>query len=390
MNLPSLFPGRSTATLAFAGVLLLAGCGRKPPPPAFPPRPVHIAPVEQRDVPRYVDTIGKCSALYSVSIVAQVSGQITETHFTQGQEVAANDPLFTIDPRPYKAVLDRAQADLASHQALLKSKDAQLERSRVLVPGNFISKQDFEVLAGDADSLKAQVMSDQAAVDTARINYEFCTVRAPVAGRIGVQFVDKGNVVAAGANKVLVALNTLDPIYVDFTIVERDLAEVRRLAGNTPLKVLVTPLGPPQPPREGELLVIDNTVQAGAGTVRLRALVPNKDRGLWPEQFVDAHLTLETLANALLVPADAVKSGQMGSYVFVVKPDMTLDLRPVRPGQPQGDKVVILTGLKPGEKVVVGGQIMLAPGAKVLDIAAIPKGPPPAPPPSGKEAKPKT
>ncbi|MCC7517917.1 MAG: efflux RND transporter periplasmic adaptor subunit [Verrucomicrobiae bacterium] len=370
----NLAPLRVLPVALLAALLpFVAGCGRPPPRPVLPsrpvlpPRPVRIAPVEQRDTPRYVDSIGHCVALYAVSIVAQVSGQITATHFQQGQEVTAGAPLFTIDPRPYQAALVRAQADLAAHQAQLKSKDAQLRRSRDLLPGHYISPQDFESLSGDVDALKAQVMADQAAIDAARINLDFCTVRAPVAGRVGVLRVDQGNVVSAGAGQSLVTLNTLDPIYVDFPIIERDLAEVKRLADKTRLKVNVLTLGPAAASREGELLVIDNTVQSGAGTVKLRAIVPNPDRGLWPEQFVNVRLLLETQAGALLVPAEAVKVGQMGSFVFVVAPDMTLDLRPVRVGQTHGDRVVVLEGLKLGERVVVGGQMMLAPGIQVIE-----------------------
>lgn len=384
MSLPA--PTSRLRRLAFAVLLtLVSGCGRPPPPPAMPPRPVRIAPVEQRDVARYLDSIGRCVPVYSVAIVPQVSGQITEVHFQQGQEVAAGAPLFTIDPRPYQAVLDRAQADLAAHQAQLKTKEAQWNRSRELVPGNYISQQDFEALTSEVDALKAQTKADQAAVETARINRDFCAVRAPVAGRVGVLLVDLGNVVAAGAAQPLVRLNSLDPIYADFPIVERELAEVKSLASKARLKVSVTPLGPNPSPREGELLVIDNSVQAGAGTVKLRAIVPNADRGLWPEQFVNVHLTLDTLPGALLVPADAVKTGQMGAYVFVVTPEMTLDLRVVRTGQTHEDRVVILEGLKAGERVVVGGQIMLAPGMKVVDAESMPKTPPAAP-----AAKPKS
>ena len=272
-----------------------------------------------------------------------------------------------------------ADADLAAHQAQLKSKEAQLNRSRELLPGNFISQQDFEALSSEVDALKAQTKADQAAVETARIHRDFCVVRAPVAGRVGVLLVDQGNVVSAGALQPLVRLNSLDPIYADFPIVERDLADVKTLASKARLKVHVTPLGPNQAPREGELLVIDNTVQAGAGTVKLRAIIPNADRGLWPEQFVNVRLTLDTLPGARLVPSDAVKTGQMGAYVYVVTPEMTLDLRVVRTGQTYEDRVVILEGLKAGERVVVGGQIMLAPGIKVMDAEAMPKTPPNAP-----------
>lgn len=378
MKIPAVAPLLRTAAFA-AALSLVNGCGRPPPPPAMPPRPVRIATVEQRDVARYVDSIGRCVPVASVAIVAQVSGQITEIHFQQGQEVAAGAPLFTIDPRPYQAALDRAQADLAAHQAQLKSKEAQLNRSRELLPGNFISQQDFEALSSEVDALKAQTKADQAAVETARIHRDFCVVRAPVAGRVGVLLVDQGNVVSAGALQPLVRLNSLDPIYADFPIVERDLANVKTLASKARLKVHVTPLGPNQAPREGELLVIDNTVQAGAGTVKLRAIIPNADRGLWPEQFVNVRLTLDTLPGARLVPSDAVKTGQMGAYVYVVTPEMTLDLRVVRTGQTYEDRVVILEGLKAGERVVVGGQIMLAPGIKVMDAEAMPKTPPNAP-----------
>ncbi len=381
---PRSSPDSLTSWLRLLPLALLllpaAGCSKKAPPMQMPPRPVHIAPVEQKDVPLYIDSIGKCTALYVVSIQPQVSGQLMKMHFVQGQEVKKDSLLFTIDPRTYQAAFDKAEADVANDRALLKNQEAQLRRSRELVAGEFISPQDIETLEANVAQTKAKLQADLATVAEAKVNLDYCSIRSPVEGRTGILLVDVGNIVSSAAPNSLISVQTLDPIYVDFTIVEKDLAAVRKRADVGKLKLTATPLGPNQAPREGELFVVDNTVQPGTGTVKLRAILPNADRGLWPEQFVNVRLTLESIKGALLVPSEAVKTGQMGPFLFVVKPDMTLDLRAVRPGQAQGDRVVIEHGLQAGERVVVGGQLMLAPGAKVMDAASMPKGPPPGSP----------
>ncbi len=346
---------------------LLGGCGHKKSPPPPPPRSVTTVRVEQRDVPLYIEAIGKCTALRVVSIQPQVSGQLMEVHFTQGQEVRKDSPLFTIDPRPYKASLDKAEANLANDRAQLQLKEAQLRRSRDLVSGDYISPQDIESLEAAVASAKAQVQADLASVDTARINLDFCSIRAPVDGRTGILLVDIGNIVSPAASNSLVSLQTLDPIYVDFVIVEKDLPAVQKYAAVAPLKVEISLVEDAAFQRIGELFVVDNAVTKGTGTVKLRALLQNRDRALWPEQFVNVRLILDTIKGALLVPSEAIKTGQNGPFIFVVKADSSVDLRRVKVGQSQGEQTVVLHGVRADERVVVTGQMMLSPGTKVIE-----------------------
>jgi multidrug efflux system membrane fusion protein len=321
-----------------------------PPPPA---RPVAVAKVITKDVPLYLDEIGTCAAYESVQVQSQVSGQIVARHFKDGQDVKKGDLLFTIDPRPYQAVLDSAKADLMLAEANLKRQE-ELRAKAVT------AKQDW-------DTAKATAMRAQAAVDAAQVNLDFTQIRSPIDGRIGLRQVDVGNTVSAGASSaVLVTIDNLDPIYSDFTISEPDMPQVRKYLGGPNVKVLTQPPNSKGPPRSGTLYFIANTVTPGTGTIQARGVTPNPDRLLWPSEFVNVRLVLDILKDAMLVPNDAVQTGQNGPYVFVVKPDMTLDLRLVTPGQRQdGELMVVTKGLKPGETVVTAGQLQLAPGTKV-------------------------
>lgn len=218
-------------------------------------------------------------------------------------------------------------------------------------------------------SSEARLKSAQGAVLVAKLNVDFCNIRSPIDGRAGLRLVDAGNIIAGGnggGGAVLVTIQGMDPIYTDFTVAEPDLPLVRRYLGRDNLKVLTDAEDDDLPPREGELSFIDNSLQPGAGTVKARAVTPNPDRALWPSQFVRVRLILDTLKNAKLVPSSAVQIGQNGPYLFVVKEDSTLDLRQVKPGQRHVDLTVITEGVKPGESVVVSGQLQLAPGAKVV------------------------
>ncbi len=333
-------------------ILLLRGFAtrkqEKPPPP---PRTVETAKVVQKDVPLYVDEIGTCAAFETVQVQAQVSGPIMERHFQDGAEVKRGDLLFTIDPRPYEAALNSVKADAAlAHVTLQRQTDLRLK--------NVNSPQ-------DVDSARAATQKTDAAVAAAQVNYDNCFIKSPIDGRTGIRNVDVGNVVGPGANGTLVTIQRLDPIYTDFAIAEPDVPLVRRYLNGKKLEVLTDAEDDDQPPRSGELSFIDSAVQPGSGTVKARAVTPNLDRALWPSQFVKVRLILEILKGAKLVPNSAVQVGQNGPFVFVVKPDSTLDLRQVKSGQRQGDETVVTEGVQPGETVVVSGQLQLAPGAKV-------------------------
>ena len=350
--------GRKRVYLVAGGVavllallLLRALATRQRAQPSPPPRPVAVAKVITKDAPLYLDEIGTCTAAETVQVQAQVTGQIISREFEDGADVKKGDVLFRIDPRPFAAALASAQADAALAHATLQ-RQTEL-RSKQVVAG-----QDF-------DTAQANAMKADAAVAAAQVNLEHCTITSPIDGRTNIRSVDVGNLVGP-SSPALITVQRLDPIYTDFTIAEPDIPLVRQHLNGPPLVVLTEDEADKIPPRRGELTFIDNAVQPGAGVVKARATTENRDRALWPAQFVRVRLILETLKNAMLVPSNAVQVGQNGPYAFVVKPDSAIELRQVKPGQRQdGDMTVITDGVKPGETVVIRGQLQLAPGMKV-------------------------
>jgi membrane fusion protein, multidrug efflux system len=316
-----------------------------------PVRPVLVAKVITKDVPIYLDEIGTCAAYETVQVQSQISGKIMERHFQDGADVKQGDLLFTIDPRPYQAALDLAKAQAVLDQITMK-------RQQELRARNVISPQDL-------DTAQANAHKSEAAAVAAQVNLDYCYIKSPINGRIGLRNVDIGNLVGPSTGS-LVTIQGLDPIYTDFTVAETDLAFVRKYLGGPNLKVQTYSPDEKLPPRVGDLYFIDNAVQPGAGTVKARAVTPNPDRALWPSEFVRVRFILDTIKDARLVPSQAVQISQSGPFVFVMKPDNTVDLRPVKPGQRQdGDMIVVESGVEAGETVVVTGQLALAPGAKV-------------------------
>jgi len=314
-------------------------------------RPANVAKVITKDVPLYLDEIGTCAAYETVLVQAQVSGQIIQRHFQDGSDVKKGDPLFTIDPRPYQATLDQAKAQAALDQVTLK-------RQEDLRARKVIAQQDYDIAVANAKK-------SQAAAEAAQVNLDYCYIKSPINGRVGLRNVDVGNLVGP-STAPLVTINGLNPIYTDFTVAENDLPLVRKYLGGPNVKVQTYLSDASIAPRTGDLYFIDNAVQPGSGTVKARGVTPNPDRALWPSEFVRVRFILDMLKDATLVPSQAVQVSQSGPFVFVVKPDNTVDLRPVKPGQRQeGDLTVIESGVKPDETVVVTGQLALAPGAKV-------------------------
>jgi len=335
-----------------------------------PSRPVLVAKVITKDVPLYLDEIGTCSAYETVQVQAQVSGQIMARHFQDGADVKQSDLLFTIDPRPYQAALDQAQGQLAQAQSQLILDQITLKRQQELRARNVISPQDLDTAQATVKSDEAKVKTAEGVVAAAQVNLDYCNIRSPINGRAGLRLVDVGNVVTGGngggGGAVLLTIQGLDPIYTDFTVAETDLALVRRYLGGPNVKVETRSADGSMPPRLGDLYFIDTAVQPGAGTVKARAVTPNPDHALWPLEFVRVRFILDLFKDATLVPSQAVQISQSGPFVFVVKPDNTVDLRRVKPGQRQdGDMTVLQSGVQPGETVVVTGQLALAPGTKV-------------------------
>lgn len=346
--------------------LFLRSFGAKDKAPKEPPlRTVSTAKVIAKDVPLYLDEVGTLAAYETVQVQAQVNGQITERHFKDGADVKQGDLLFTIDPRPYEAALASAQADAALNKANLK-------RQEELRAKNVTTGQDL-------DTARANAQKADAAVAVAQVNLDHCYIKSPINGRAGLRNVDIGNVVSPGSTPLL-TIQGIDPIYTDFSVAEPDVPLVRKYLGGENVKVETDAEGDNFDARSGSLYFIETAVQAGSGTVKARASTPNPDHALWPGQFVHARLVLDILKDAKLVPSSAVQVGQNGPFLFVVKPDSTLDLRPVKQGQTQGDLTVVSEGLEAGEQVVTAGQLQLSPGMKVeVKATRDAAGPSPAP-----------
>jgi multidrug efflux system membrane fusion protein len=353
---------------AFAALLAAAGCNKGNTVAAGPQMPaslVTVAPATAQDVPVYLDEIGKSAALESVTVTPQVAGRITERHFEDGAELKKGQLLFVIDPRPFQAQLDLAQASLAQANAAMDLAKSQFERYSELVETKAISKQDYDTKKNAVDLDQAQIESAQAALETAKLNLEYCYIHSPIEGRAGARLVDIGNVVQANTTSLLL-IQRIDPIYADFTITEGDLPGVQKQMRRGTLRAVVRiPSDPENHGHAGEVTFLDNAVQNGTGTVNLRATIPNSDRHFWPGEFVDVRLVLATEKQAVLIPSQATQISQQGPFVYVVKQDETVELRLVTLGQRQGDDVVVTGGVAAGERVVVTGQMTLSPGAKV-------------------------
>jgi multidrug efflux system membrane fusion protein len=385
--------GVLAAAVLVLGGLVCAGCGAAaggpPKGPALGLAPlVTVAVATAKDVPTYLDEIGRSGAFESVTVTPQVAGRIVERHFQDGEQLKKDQLLFTIDPRPYQAQLDAAQAQLAQSQAALELAQTQLKMYASITDVRAVSELDRETKKNTVAVNGAQVQAAQAAVENANLNLQYCYIHSPIDGRAGARLVDVGNVVQANTSGLLL-IQRLDPIYADFTITERDLPEVQTQMARGTLRTLVRlPSDAVAAARAGALTFLDNAVQASTGTVNLRATVPNPDHHFWPGQFVDIELILATAKGAVLIPNQAAQISQQGSFVYVVKSDDTSELRPVLLGQRQGEDVVVTNGVAAGERVVVTGQLTVTPGAKVQVQSAAPA-PAPSGGPTGTE-KPKT
>jgi multidrug efflux system membrane fusion protein len=365
--------GNKTFYVVLGAGLLLTACAKKDPPSfARPPAPVTVATAVAQDVPFYLDEVGHTVAREVVSVQPQVSGTITEIHFTDGADLKKGDPLFTIDPRPFQAQLNAAEANLEQSKAALDFARIQFGRVKDLVESRAIARQDYDTRKNAVDVGEAQVSQNEAAVESAKLNLEYTAIRSPIDGRAGHRLVDTGNVVTANTTTLL-NIERMDPIYADFTSTESDFSEVQHSSAKHALRVEVR-LPDDTKPEVGELTFLDNSVQSSSGTVMLRATVPNPSRHLWPGQFVNVRLVLETLPKAVLVPAAATQDSANGPFVYVLKADDTAELRPVKLGQRQGELVVVEQGVQPGERVVMNGQLGVIPGSKVHVVT----NPPPA------------
>jgi multidrug efflux system membrane fusion protein len=327
--------------------------------------PVLAGPVGQKDVPLQLLAIGRVEAYATVSIKIRVTGEITQVHFREGQEVKKGDLLFTIDPRPYQAALDEAQARLERDTALLAKAEKDAERYSQLVQGDYVSADRYEQARSTADALKATVAADKAQVESARLQLSYCYIRSPFTGRTGSLLVKQGSMIKANEDTGMMDIAQIQPIYVSFSVPEQNLPAIKEYMAQGPLKVEAVPPEAAQPPEEGTLTFIDNQVNRQTGTILLKGTFANTEKHLWPGQFVNVVLTLTTRPNATVVPAQAIQVGQQGQFVYVIKPDLTVEPRPVVISTTLDGEAVVEKGLTPGEQVVTDGQLRLMPGAKV-------------------------
>jgi multidrug efflux system membrane fusion protein len=331
-----------------------------------PPVPVMVVHVEQKTVPYEIHAIGTVEAYSTVSVKARVDGRLDQIHFREGDEVKQGQLLFTIDPRPFQAALDAAQAQLARDRAQMVQANTDERRYRYLLAQGVGSREQYDQAHANAAALRATVAADEAMVETARLNLSYTSIYAPITGRTGDLKLHAGNLVKANdASGIMVIINQVRPIYVDFSLPEKDLTEVRRFMTEHQLQVTAIAPSQDQESARGVLSFVDNTVDASTGMIALKGLFPNEDERLWPGEFVNVWLTLGEHPDALVIPAQAIQTGQMGPYVYVVDGAMTAETRPVVPGDTINGEVIIQHGLSRGETVVTDGQLLLKPGAKV-------------------------
>ena len=330
------------------------------------PVPVVTATAVQKSVPVTVNAVGTAESISTVQVRAQVTGRIAEVHFAEGQDVAAGQSLFTIDPQPFQVVLAQAQAVLARDTAQAKNAQAQVERFENLFKRGLISQDQYETQVATANALKATTQADEAAIASAQLNLQYTKVLAPAAGRTGALLVHAGDLVQANGTAPLVVINQVAPIYVSFSIPGKLLEEVRRAQRNAPLRVIANLPGEDEAMEDGRLTFIDNAVDPQTATIKMKATFANQTHRLWPGQFADVLLELRSDPHAILVPSVAVQSGQQGSYVFVVA-DGRAQMRPVTIARVQGNDSVIASGVTPGDVVVTDGQLRLTPNARVAE-----------------------
>jgi multidrug efflux system membrane fusion protein len=369
--------GRLGFAALLMSILATVGCSRtnvQAAAPAMPAPLVTVVKATAQDVPKYLDEIGRNAAFESVTVTPQVGGRIVERHFEDGENLKKGQLLFVIDPRPYKAQLDSAQASLAQAKAALDLAKIQFARDAEVIGARAISKQDYDTKKNAVDVDQALVEAAEASLETARLNFEYCYIHSPIDGRAGARLVDVGNVVLANASSLL-SIQRLDPIYANFTITEGDLPEVQREMSRGLLKATVRlPSDSENSAKFGRVEFLDNSVQNGSGTINLRATISNGDRHFWPGQFVDVKLVLTTQKAAVLIPNQAAQISQQGPFVYVLKSDDTAELRPVKLGQRQGENVVVTEGVAANERVVLAGQMLIRPGGKVRVDSPTPAG----------------
>jgi len=324
-----------------------------------------VALVAQETVPIELRAIGNVEAYSTVALKARVDGQIVEVNFREGAPVKKGEILFRIDPRPYEAALRQAEANALRDVSARNQARSQDRRYQDLLEKNFVSKEAYAQIRTNAETAEAVAKASQAALENARLNLEYCTIRSPLDGYVGKALLQAGNLVKANDVSPLVVINRVRPIYVNFALPEQNLPEVRRFQAMSKLAVEALSSDPQQPSTQGQLIFIDNAVDPSTGTIRLRAQFGNADAALWPGQFVNVSVRLYEQPDALIVPAQAVQTGPEGQYVYVVGDDLLVDLRRIKVQRIDGERAIVASGLAKGDRVVTRGQLRLGPKTKV-------------------------
>jgi len=345
--------------------LTVLGCSHKKEPIPTPRFPVQLTTAVTEDVPIYLEALGHVDPVTSIAIRSRIEGNLTGVYFKQGQEVKQDDLLFTIDPKPYEANLKQAKGSLDQSTANLSLAQEKVKRYQTLAQEEFFSQIDYETLQSSYASNLASVTQAEAAVDSALINLDYCWIYAPIDGLMSILDVDYGNLVGNNQPQQLATLNQISPIYVTFSLPEIRLPDIQKQQRISPLKTLVAYENFQGETFQGCLDIVNNQVDPNTGMIKLRSLFENGNRELWPGQFVRVRLILYIQQNALLLPFTAIQMTASGPVVFVASPQMTVERRPVTLGQRQDDKVIVLTGLKAGESVVLEGQLNLTPGSHI-------------------------
>jgi len=327
--------------------------------------PVTVATVVQKNLPVQLDATGSVEAYSTVAIRAQVGGVVTKVHFTQGQDVKQGDALFTIDPRPFESALKQAEANLARDTAQLQNSREQVKRYAELFKKQFVSAEQYDQIRTNSDALESVVVADSAAVDNAKVQLSYCYIFSPVNGRTGTLLVNEGNLVRTNDATPMVIINQVNPIYVTFSLPEGNLPAIKARMAQTTLKVLAILPQSPDLPEEGTLTFVDNAVDSTTGTIKFRGTFANTARRLWPGQFVKVVLNLSEQPNAIVIPFQAIQSNENGQLVFVVKPDATVEVRPIVVSRTLGGQAIVDKGLTPGETIVTDGQFLLSAGSRV-------------------------
>jgi multidrug efflux system membrane fusion protein len=326
---------------------------------------VAVAKVQQEDVPVYLVGLGSVTAFNTANIKSRVDGQIMRVNFKEGQTVKEGDLLILIDPRPYQVQLEQMQAQLFKDQASFRDAKLNLDRYTTLIPSGSIAQQQVDTQKSMVDQLDGQVRTDQAQIDNAKLQLVYCNITAPFTGRVGLRQVDPGNIVHAADTNPMLILTQLQPIAVIFTLPEDQLQTVAQHMKDATLPVEAYSRDDQTKLATGKLLTIDNQIDQSTGTAKLKAVFDNRDNRLWPNQFVNANLQLETRKNSTVLPTAAILRGPQGAFVYTVKSDNTVEARGVSISLTQGDTTVIASGLHPGETVVTDGQDKLQTGSKI-------------------------